>query len=72
MSQSFAIGDVVQLKSGGPQMTIDKSYPPNRDRSEALCVCKWFDNGTSKSETFAASALERVPPNRPIKRTGAP
>ena len=44
-------GDVVQLKSGGPLMTvvaIDKSG----------VVCTWFDKNNHKTTTFPETTLE--------------
>jgi len=35
----FAIGDVVQLKSGGPLMTVDE-----RDLTLDTVLAKWFDD----------------------------
>ncbi|WP_284124395.1 YodC family protein [Parerythrobacter aestuarii] len=47
---SFAAGDVVQLKSGGPPMTI-----ASIDDEEALCV--WFDKQVQKRDKFATVLL---------------
>lgn len=48
----FKVGDVVQLKSGGPVMTI--TYI---DGGKA--VCEWFDNNTPASSTYPVEAIEK-------------
>jgi uncharacterized protein YodC (DUF2158 family) len=53
MSQ-FKIGDVVQLKSGGPNMTVES------DAREGCFVCTWFERSELKRTTFQG-ALLRVP-----------
>ena len=45
------IGDVVQLKSGGPKMTVT-GYQQDH------VVCKWFAGTDSKSGIFAQDSLE--------------
>lgn len=50
----FQVGDVVQLKSGGPDMTIENFT----DGGSALCV--WFDGTERKSGTFNPRALMKV------------
>jgi uncharacterized protein YodC (DUF2158 family) len=48
----FAIGDVVQLKSGGPRMTVEEIV----DR----CVtCSWFDKEQKKGQ-FNPATLTRA------------
>lgn len=47
------IGDVVQLKSGGPTMTIEDIEDSGKVR------CKWFDRDqTLYTETFKLDMLE--------------
>lgn len=55
----LAVGDVVELKSGGPLMTI---YNFNNDRTKALC--EWF-NVTGgvyehKEHLFRVDVLKKV------------
>jgi len=51
---AFAVGDVVQLKSGGPKMTVTGSY--------SLYVrCNYFDNdGRLFDSNFPPDALNKV------------
>jgi uncharacterized protein YodC (DUF2158 family) len=46
-------GDLVQLKSGGPEMTIDQI-------NDASVTCIWFDGHHRNEAVFDAAALERV------------
>ena len=60
MSKEFKTGDVVKLKSGGPDMTIiDIVY--NRDESEILSIhCIWFDNHRKVRDHFKSWVLKHV------------
>jgi uncharacterized protein YodC (DUF2158 family) len=57
----FKKGDVVQLKSGGPNMTIqdlgDYSFGGNSENG-ALCV--WFDKTKSEEKVFDLAVLDKV------------
>ena len=66
MEQKFKQGDIVELKSGGPKMTIE-TYPiPNGflthdgtyDYSSAECV--WFDGTQQKRDTFMVDNLKVI------------
>lgn len=46
----FKIGDTVQLKSGGPVMTVTEVGTTD-------CTCTWFDLSTPKYFTFPHAAL---------------
>jgi uncharacterized protein YodC (DUF2158 family) len=45
----FAPGDVVQLKSGGPTMTVEKLGKDPKTQEEAV-YCTWFDKVGSRQE----------------------
>lgn len=50
---TFAAGDVVRLKSGGPKMTV-----LDMDGDDAV-ACKWFDrNGKVHSDSFPFAMIE--------------
>ena len=53
----FEIGDTVQLKSGGPIMTIAdiRDYSGSRDGA----FCEWFDGKEKKSAMFALRTLTK-------------
>jgi uncharacterized protein YodC (DUF2158 family) len=51
-------GDVVQLKSGGPDMTVQAlgDYTSSSDIDDGA-LCAWFDGPTLHTEVFDRSAL---------------
>lgn len=46
-------GDVVQLRSGGPFMTI-------RHVEDNLVTCEWFEGAKNHRPTFTLPQLEKV------------
>ena len=57
---SFQVGEVVQLQSGGPLMTITStSVGPER---AILFCCTWFDkDNKEQSGSYPAEALKPAP-----------
>jgi len=54
-------GDVVRLKSGGPDMTVHTV----EDYLGTLSAwCEWFDGKKKMSATIAVITLEKVTPHR--------
>lgn len=51
IAQTFKPGDVVELKSGGPKMTV-RSYEP---QDSAEVTCEWFD----KSNDFCTKSFHQ-------------
>ena len=51
------IGDVVQLKSGGPTMTVEVI---TKEIAGAVIRCMWFDNAELKRGIFPAAALKEA------------
>jgi len=53
-------GDVVQLKSGGPKMTVQDvgDYGPIGPENGVMCV--WFDKTKQQSSVFGAETLEKA------------
>ena len=49
------IGDVVQLNSSGPKMTIEEI----KGGAHGL-LCVWFDGSEKKAATFVAETLKKV------------
>jgi uncharacterized protein YodC (DUF2158 family) len=55
MAEQFRVGDVVQLKSGGPLMTVDGSD------DNGMIVCSWFGRKAKRrQDRFAEATLQRV------------
>jgi uncharacterized protein YodC (DUF2158 family) len=58
MSETFNVGDVVILKSGGVPMTVEADF----HKVNVLCI--WFHDGKVAKETFAFGVLKKyVPPS---------
>ncbi|MCK5485320.1 MAG: DUF2158 domain-containing protein [Desulfobacterales bacterium] len=47
-------GDIVQLKSGGPKMTIQEVTERNR------IICQWFKGASLEWATFPLTSLIKV------------
>ena len=71
---SFKIGDVVQLKSGGPQMTVQRiigadnsnfmiqtadEFLKSQGFSDGDAICQWFNGNKLESETFKSESLDK-------------
>lgn len=57
MSDKFNSGDIVQLKSGGPEMTV-KSYAVHHEAFE----CQWFAGKKLEKGYFVEESLIKVAP----------
>jgi len=54
MSEKFNAGEVVELKSGGPKMTVNWE-----EGGEVYCT--WFDaKNTVQQKAFTADALKKI------------
>jgi uncharacterized protein YodC (DUF2158 family) len=57
MSDTFQPGEMVELKSGGPDMTVE-AIQPN------LVCCIWFVGADVKRGQFPPAALKKVSPQK--------
>ena len=57
MVEQLKSNDVVQLKSGGPLMTVEDSSDDQTD-------CVWMHNGKQQSGTFKTALLVKRNPNQ--------
>lgn len=57
MMAAIAAGDVVQLKSGGPIMTVRWA---EEDLGMMSAYCDWFVGPLQKGQKFAAVQLKKV------------
>ena len=55
MATEFKSGDVVRLKSGGPNMTVTEIGEKN---GEARAFCEWFDGEERHQEAFVLAVIE--------------
>jgi len=55
MAQSFKVGDIVQLKSGGPKMTI--TFVPKFYGFRTLFCTSWFVENKLECGKFPKKAL---------------
>ncbi|MGP2502285.1 YodC family protein [Pantoea ananatis] len=65
MSNQFKVGDVIKLKSGGPDMTIkklDTTYDSNSKKYVWLksYTCQWFAGKKLESGSFPHDSVEQV------------
>jgi len=58
MGETFQVGDVVQLKSGGVRMTVEEI-----DGNDVTCV--WFEGKKAERNIFAAGVLQKYTPQQP-------
>ncbi|MBP0116386.1 YodC family protein [Bradyrhizobium vignae] len=59
MSSDIKLGDVVQLKSGGPKMTIQKLGTFTTVGGPGA-VCVWFDGSKEQKQVFALVTLQKI------------
>lgn len=52
----FKVGDIVQLISGGPAMTINFM---DTDKNRAECI--WFEGNIQKKDLYTPQALKILP-----------
>lgn len=59
---NFQVGDIVEIKSGGPTMTVEKVGRFSRSMNDSYdgVSCVWFDGSKMVRENFAAEALDKV------------
>jgi uncharacterized protein YodC (DUF2158 family) len=62
MSDTFKVGDIVQLKSGGPNLTV-KQVGSAHGGGTVRCV--WFEGTKMLEEAFAPDILELAKPAPP-------
>jgi len=56
--EAFKVGDVVQLKSGGVRMTVERI-----DGEDISCV--WFEGKRVERNAFPVGALQKYTPQAP-------
>lgn len=56
MENKYSVGDIVKLKSGGPDMTIQAEL----DEFTGFCTCQWFAGKKLEQGRFPEESLEKV------------
>jgi uncharacterized protein YodC (DUF2158 family) len=64
----FQVGDVVKLKSGGPEMTVKHQYDDDDDYEYQ---CQWFAGKKLESGRFPEAGLEPASVKPPLPAPGA-
>jgi uncharacterized protein YodC (DUF2158 family) len=59
----FKVGQVVQLKSGGPKMTVECRIDNLPDESEVY-TCQWFAAEKLEQGKFSSDLIEPIEPVR--------
>ncbi|AAK88559.1 hypothetical protein EN41_11270 [Agrobacterium tumefaciens] len=57
MEAKFSTGDVVQLKSGGPAMTISE-VQKDYGNFKGSYRCKWFKGASNETSVFEEDTLQ--------------
>jgi uncharacterized protein YodC (DUF2158 family) len=67
MVDNFQVGDTVQLKSGGPWMTIDHIGSRVQGGTSDEALCSWFEKNKAKQQRntdwFKLTSLKKVNQN---------
>jgi len=58
MSQLFAKGDIVKLKSGGPPMTVQAEGQDSGSDDKVPCI--WFDENSLRQHVFDKLILSKI------------
>ena len=61
MSNTYNIGDIVKLKSGGPEMTVRKVNADIGGQFTGSYQCQWFAGKKLDSGVFPQESLVAVP-----------
>jgi uncharacterized protein YodC (DUF2158 family) len=51
--EEINVGDIVELKSGSPRMTVSEIIGQT-------AICRWFSGDKSEADTFPLAALKKV------------
>ena len=63
MGEVFKAGDVVEIKSGGPKMTVSHTYTSNLN-GKLQVACIWFDQQKKVSDNFSPESLKLHEPSK--------
>lgn len=58
MERKFSEGDIVTLKSGGPEMTVNGYAWQGNYQTYDTVICFWFDGAEQKTAEFNQETLK--------------
>ena len=58
MAQKFKPGDIVQLKSGGPAMTVESIHTDSLSGTFKGYFCEWFKGASKERAHFTEDTLQ--------------
>jgi uncharacterized protein YodC (DUF2158 family) len=61
MADDFKAGDVVQQKSGGPKMTIERIDKKFQTSTTNSAFCSWFDDKNKRTQAYFESVSRGQP-----------
>jgi uncharacterized protein YodC (DUF2158 family) len=72
MASEFKVGDIVKLKSGGPEMTVEREFV-NYDtkKTTGRYECQWFAGKKLESGQFQEDSLELAPAKNSAEASGS-
>jgi uncharacterized protein YodC (DUF2158 family) len=66
MADDLQVGDTVQLKSGGPKMTIERIDKKFESDTTNSAFCSWFDDKNKPQKSyFPLTSLNKLDPAAP-------
>jgi uncharacterized protein YodC (DUF2158 family) len=65
MAHAFKIGEIVQLKSGGPKMTVIEIAEGNMTIRAGQIRCSWFAGAKNETGWFPPDALAMASEENP-------
>tara|TARA_R110002110_G_scaffold269994_1_gene485700 strand:+ start:244 stop:480 length:237 start_codon:yes stop_codon:yes gene_type:complete len=71
MAYIFKPGDIVQLKSGGPAMTVERAFQSGSSNEINNYACSWFAGAKDSHKNFTEEALQKyVASKNDVRRSG--
>jgi uncharacterized protein YodC (DUF2158 family) len=70
MEDKFKRGAIVELKSGGPRMTVRGYNTADFTREECMIDCDWFNGFEPKSQTFHEDQIDHYKESPTVFATG--
>jgi|GEM_PF-1092731 len=69
--KGIVCGDIVELKSGGPPMTVQKTGLLAKTKQRGAW-CAWFDGNEVEHHAFAIESLRKIKPAPVVRKPRHP